>query len=134
MYVLLIFVLFHNSPVIVASVSGVLEELDPAGRVVVDPRRQDPLLEERLLLFAVVAVHLQKGAPAAQPLDLPQGLQGPGARQVVNGIDRQHAIEGAVWKGKLLGAAEVEAADDFRLAMRERIQRDIQTEYLQPRA
>src|ERR1700730_12719132 len=88
-----IFVSVNDSPAIVAGVPGVAEQREPAIGVVVELGRQDPALEDRLLLRGVVAVHLHERAAGAQALDLPQGQNRARPWKIVNGVDREHAVE-----------------------------------------
>src|SRR4051794_37861240 len=98
MYVLLIVFAasFDDRPVVVASVTGLGKQLDPGRGIVVVERGQDPALEQRFLLGRAVAVDLHIRAPAAQPLYLLERNADLLARQVVQRVDRQHAIKARV--------------------------------------
>src|SRR3989442_9514968 len=129
-----IFVSINDSPVIVAGVTRFAEQLQPPFRIVVEFRGQPPALEDLFLLGREVAVDLNERGAAAHALDFPHRLYRGGTGKVVNGVDRQYAVEGAVWKRQPVRRSEVQPADDLLLAMRERIERNIQPERVQPGA
>src|SRR2546422_10741438 len=93
-----IFVSINDSPVIVAGVTRFAEQIQPTLRIVVEFRGQHPALENVLLLRRKVAVHLNESAPAAHALDFPHRLYRAKTGKIMNGVDRQHAVEGAVGK------------------------------------
>src|SRR6267378_7780816 len=126
-----IFVSFNDSPVIVAGVTRFAEQLQPPFRIVVEFRGQHPTLENLFLLGREVAINLNERAAAAHALDFLHRMYCAGTEKVVNGVDRQYAIEGAVGKRQLVRRSEVQPADDLLLAMRERIERNIQAERVQ---
>src|SRR5438309_5199603 len=96
-----IFVSFNDSPVIVAGVTRFAEQLQPPFRIVVEFRGQHPALENLFLLGREVAINLNERAAAAHALDFLHRLDCAGTEKVVNGVDRQYAIEGAVGKRQL---------------------------------
>src|SRR5690349_9405623 len=64
----LVLPLFDDGPVVVAGIASLLEDLDPAFGVVVEPRGQHPVLEDGLLLRRAVGIDLHEGAAARNPL------------------------------------------------------------------
>src|SRR5690349_7564619 len=76
-------------PVVVAGVARLLEERDPTGGVVVVLGREDPFLEQALLLGVVVRVHLHEPAAGREALDLPQTAHHARTVEVVDGVDAQ---------------------------------------------
>src|SRR5882762_2701306 len=129
-----IFVSFNDSPVIVAGVTRFSEQLQPPFRIVVEFRGQHPALEDLFLLGPEVAVDLNERTAAAHALDFLHRVYCAGTGKVMNGIDRQYAVEGAIGKRQLVRRSEVQPADDLLLTMRERIERNIQAERVQPGA
>src|SRR5262249_2934327 len=119
---------FDDGPVIIAGVAGFSEQGDPAVRIVMELGGEHPFLEQRLLLISAIGVDLHEGAPRRQSLDFTERGDAFAAIEIVHRIERYHRLEALVRKRQLDGIAEMEPADDFRLAMHQRIFRDVEAE------
>src|SRR5215471_14084013 len=123
---------FDDGPVIIAGVAGFAKQGDPAARIVVELGGEHPLLEQRLLLSVAIRVDLHEGAPRRKSLDFTQRGDAFAAVEIVHRIERYHRLEALVRKRQLDGIAEMQPPDDLRLAMHQRIFRDVEAEGLQP--
>src|SRR5262245_62384796 len=65
--------LLDDGPVVIASIAGLLEQLDPAVRIVVELSRQHPFLEQFLLFRGAIGIDLNKAFSRREALDLAQG-------------------------------------------------------------
>src|SRR5262245_4828211 len=122
---------FDDGPVIIAAVAGFSEQGDPAVRIIMELGSEHPLLEQRLLLSAAIGVDLDEGAPWRQSFDFTERGDAFAAVEIVHRIERYHRLEALVGKRQLDGIPEMEPADDFRLAMHQRIFRDVEAEGLE---
>src|SRR5579871_4881991 len=120
--------LLDDGPVIIAGVAGLLEQLDPAVRIVVELGGQDPFLEQRLLLRRAVGIDLDKAAARRQALDLAQRRDQFGALEIVHGVERNDGRKAVVRERQLGGAAEMQPADHFGLAFHQRVFRNVEAE------
>src|SRR3990170_3002622 len=124
--------LVDDGPIVVASVARLLEQLDPAVRIVVELGGQPPVLEHRLLLGRAVAVDLHEGMPARHAFNLAQRLDAPVPVEIVDGIERNHRLEAVVRERQLERVAEVEPSDHLGLGVHQRVFRDVEAERLEP--
>src|SRR5262245_40468770 len=92
---------------------------------------EHPFLEQRLLLSGAIGVDLHEGAPRRQSLDFSERSDAFAAVQIVHRIERYHRLEAPVRKRQLDGIAEMEPADVLRLAMHQRIFRNVEADGLQ---
>src|SRR5947209_12944741 len=98
--------LFDNRPVIIAGIACLFEKFDPCGRVIVKLGGEHPTLENLFLLRRVVAVDLYERTASGSALNLLHHLDSPRAREIIDGVEAQHAIEAVVRKRQLLGGAQ----------------------------
>src|SRR5262249_11484681 len=122
---------FDDGPVIIAGVAGFSEQGDPALRIIVEHGGEHPFLEQRLLLSGAIGIDLHEGAPRRESFDFTERGDAFAAVEIMHRIERYHRLEAPVRKRQLNGIAEMEPADDFRLAMHQRIFRDVETESLE---
>src|SRR5215208_210977 len=61
--------LLDDGPVIIARIAGLVEQLDPAVRVVMEFGGEHPFLEQRLLFRRAIGVHLDEALAGRQALD-----------------------------------------------------------------
>src|SRR5215470_7951333 len=122
---------FDDGPVIIAGVAGFAKQGDPAVRIIVELGGEHPFLEQRLLLRGAIRIDLHEGAPGCEAFDLPERGDAFAAIEIVHGIERYHRLEALIRKRQLDGIAEMEPPGDFRLAMHQRIFRDIEAEGLE---
>src|SRR5215469_2437149 len=123
-----------NRPIIIPGIARFLEQLTPAGRVVMRLRRQHPAEKHLLLGRSAVRIDLDVGASRRQPLDLAHCTNALGAIEVVHDIDRNRRRKAAVGERQLDAVAEVQPPDNLRLAMHQRVFRNVEAERLQTRA
>src|SRR5258705_7248690 len=121
--------LLRHRPVVVAAVAGFLEEPAPALRIRIGGGGQLPPLELFPLLLGEPGVHLHVPMPPAHALDLAQGLDTRLAPEVVDGVDREHEVEGAVAKGQPLGGAAYQEGADVLHGVLEGIGGDVETHH-----
>src|SRR5262245_3968557 len=119
---------FDDGPVIIAGVAGFSEQGDPAVRIVMELGGEHPFLEQRLLLISAIGVDLHEGAPRGRSLAFTEGGDSFAGSAIVHRIERYHRLEALGRKRQVDGIAEMEPADDFRLAMHQRIFRDVEAE------
>src|SRR5215831_14751246 len=119
---------FDDGPVIIAGVAAFSEQSDPAVRIIMELGGEHPFLKQRLLLSSAIGVDLHEGAPWRQSLDFAERGDAFAAVQIVHRIERYHRLEALVGKRQLDGIAEMEPADDLRLAMHQRIFRNVEAE------
>src|SRR5262249_49508406 len=119
---------FDDGPVIIA---GVAKQGDPAVWIIVEFSGQHPFLEQRLLLGGAIRIDLHEGTPGCEAFDFTQRDDAFAAIEIVHGIERYHRLEAPIRKRQLDGIAQMEPADDLRLAMHQRIFRDIEAEGLE---
>src|SRR5688572_30087397 len=79
--------LLDDGPVVRAGVTGLAEQLAPAGRVIVSLGREHPAQEQLPLVVIAVRVDLDVAAPRSQALDLAHRLHARLALQVVDGVE-----------------------------------------------
>src|SRR6516165_4611322 len=108
---------FDDGPVIIAGVAGFAKQGDPAVWIIVEFGGQHPFLEQRLLLRGAIRIDLHEGAPGCEAFDFTQRGDAFAAIEIVHGIERYHRLETPIRKRQLDGIAEMEPADDLRLAM-----------------
>src|SRR5262245_24019825 len=122
---------FDDGPVIIAGVAGFAKQGDPAVWIIVESGGQHPFLEQRLLLGGAIRIDLHEGAPGCEAFDFTERDDALAAVEIVHRIERYHRLEAPVRKRQLHGIPEMEPADDLRLAMHQRIFRDVEAEGLQ---
>src|SRR5262245_5751339 len=122
---------FDDGPVIIAGVAGFPKQGDPAVRIIVELGGQHPFLEQRLLLSGAIRVDLYEGASRGESFDFTERGHALAAVEIVHGIERYHRLEAPIRKRQLDGIPQMEPADDLRLAMHQRIFRDIEAEGLE---
>src|SRR5665213_37076 len=123
--------LFDDGPEVVAGVAGLVEQRDPAVRIIMEFGRQHPAFEDLLLPGRAIAVDLHEGAPARYTLDLLHYLDRARTRKIMHGVEAQHAIEAAVGKWKPFRRSQMQAADHVRFAVHQGIERDVEPENFQ---
>src|SRR5262249_49358649 len=101
-----------------------------AVRIIVEFGGQHPFLEQRLLLRGAIRIDLHEGASGCEAFDFTQRDDAFAAIEIVHGIERYHRLEAPVRKRQLDGIPQMEPADDLRLAMHQRIFRDVEAEGL----
>src|SRR5262249_51544020 len=111
---------------------GFTEQGDPAIRIIMELGGEHPFLEQRLLLSGAIGVDLHEGTPRRESFDFTERGDAFAAVEIVHSIERYHRLEAVVGKRQLNRVPEMEPADDLRLAMHQRIFRDIEAEGLQP--
>src|ERR1700730_928382 len=119
---------FDDGPVVIAGVAGLFAYRHPIVRIRVELGRENPLLERRFLLRGAIGIDLDETASRRQALNFAQCSHAFPPLEIVHGIDRYHGFEAVVRKRQLDGVAKMEPPNDFRLAMHERIFRDIEPE------
>src|SRR5262245_28960383 len=122
---------FDDGPVIIAGIAGFSEQGDPAVRIIVELGGEHPFLEQRLLLGVAIGVDLHEGAPRRESFDFTERGDAFAAVEIVHRIERYHRLEALVRKRQVNGIAEMEPADDLRLAMHQRIFGDVEAEGLE---
>src|ERR1700733_5455187 len=121
-------VLLDDRPIVVAGVAGFREHFQPTFWIIVKFRRQHPAFEKLFLLGRQIRVNLHEGTAIAEPLDLAHRDDGARPRKIMDGVERDNAVERAVRKRQLLRGAEMKPAYRLGGAMHQRVERDIETE------
>src|SRR5262249_23234189 len=122
---------FDDGPVIIAGVAGFGKQGDPAVGIIVEFGGEHPFLEQRLLFRGPIRVDLHEGAPRREPFNFTERNDALAAVEIVHRIERYHRLEALVRKRQLDGIPEMKPADDLRLAMHQRIFRDVEAKGLQ---
>src|SRR5215469_17499596 len=120
-----------DGPVIIAGVAGFAKQGDPTVRIIVELGGEHPFLEQRLLFRGAIGVDLHEGAPGCKSFDFTERSDALAAIEIVHGIERYHRLETPIWERQLDRIPQMEPADDLRLAMHQRIFRDIEAEGLE---
>src|SRR4051812_12628946 len=90
--------LFNNGPIVVALVTCLIEQPDPALRIIVPLGRQHPVLEDRLLLGCAIGIELNESPAARDALQFGKRPDATAAIQIVDGIERYRRLEAVVGK------------------------------------
>src|SRR5262249_2410584 len=122
---------FDDGPVIIAGVAGFAKQGDPAVRIIVELGGEHPFLEQRLLFRGAIGVDLHEGAPRRESFDFTEGGDAVATIEIVHGIERYHRLETLVRERQLDRIPQMEPADDLRLAMHQRIFRNVDAEGLE---
>src|SRR5215216_7446837 len=123
--------LLDDGPVVIASIASLSKQPDPAVRIVVEFGRQHPFLEQRLLFRRAIGIDLNKSLPRCQALDFTERRDQFVSFEIMDRIERNDGIEAAVRERQFGGISKVKPADDLRLAMHERVFRDLEAERFQ---
>src|SRR5205085_11302758 len=111
----------YDSPVPIAGIARFIKQFDPAVRIVVKLGGQHPTQEKLALLGRSIGINLYETAPRSKTLYFAHRTHGSRPFEIMRGIDRNDRIETIVGKRQLVGATQMQAPDDFRLAMHQGI-------------
>src|SRR5215831_1015239 len=125
--------LLDDRPIVIAGIARLLEELTPAGRVVMRHGGEHPAEKDLLLLGGAVRIDLDIGPPRGHPLDLAHRGNACGGVKVVHDIDRDRRRKAVVRERQLDAIAEMQPPDDLGLAMHQGIFGNVETECFESR-